>query len=98
MAEVFHAGLGDSSYVASALRLHFSQIPRLVAALALLIQLGHRCNTVKCNKYAAGGTHDCNACIDAVANALQQLGFIFRLFVGGVLHLTDHIVNHAIAV
>ena len=90
--------LSDFIVVASALRLHFTQVPRLVAAFALLVQLGHRRHAVKRDEHAAGRSQDGNAGVNAVANALQHFGLICCCVFGRVLHLTNHVVHHAIAV
>ena len=82
----------------ASLRLHFTQVPRLVAAFALLVQLGHRRHAVKRNEHAVARPHDGNARVNAVANALQQLGLVCVLVSRRVLHLANHVVNHAVAV
>ena len=77
---------------------HLRLIPRFVSTRPLLIHFRHWRHAVKRNEHAAGGAHDRNARVNAVADALQQFGFILGLFVGGELHLAHHIVNHAVAV
>ncbi len=84
--------------VLASLGLHFPQVPRLVAAFALLVQLGHRRHAVKRNEHAISRPHDGNARVNAVANALQQLGLVRVLGSRRVLHLAHHVVNHAVAV